>query len=237
MIEKELRIQLAAAHRLIAHFGWTDLVSSHLTIYLPESDQMLATPYGLLFEEVRASDIVRIDRFGSAVGLSDYPVIGAGVTIHNAVYDANPLSRAAIHTHSLYGTAVSSLESGLMFINQHCLRFYGQVAYHDFGGLAFNTDEREPIANALGDKPVMILKNHGLLAAGPTIVDAFYNIYYLEKACEMQIKTLSAGQPIIPISHEDCLLTARQLTEERTAQMIFDALLRKLDRMDDSYRQ
>ncbi|ALA24302.1 aldolase [Piscirickettsia salmonis] len=236
MTEKELRIQLAAAHRLLALFGWEDLVSTHLTIYLPESDQMLATPYGLLFDEIRASDIVRIDREGYAIGESGYSVVGAGVTIHNAVYDANPHNRAAIHTHSIYGTAVSSLECGLLFTNQHCLRFYEQVAYHEFAGLAFNVDERAPIASALTDKPVMIFKNHGLLAVGSSIVEAFYYMYYLEKACELQIKTLSAGKAIVPISHQDCLLTARQFKEVCKPQMVFDALLRKLDRIDDSYR-
>ncbi|QHS25295.1 aldolase [Piscirickettsia salmonis] len=236
MTEKELRIQLAAAHRLLALFGWEDLVSTHLTIYLPESDHMLATPYGLLFDEIRASDIVRIDRDGHASGEQEGAVIGAGVTIHNAVYDASPLNRAAIHTHSIYGTAVSSLECGLLFINQHCLRFYEQVAYHEFAGLAFNVDERQPIANALADKSVMILKNHGLLAVGASIVEAFYHIYYLEKACELQMKTLSAGKSLVPIAHEECLLTARQFKEVRKPQMVFDALLRKLDRIDDSYR-
>lgn len=236
--EQSLRIQLAAAYRLIAKFGMTDLVDTHISVRLPgTADHFLLNPYGLMFHEITASSLVKIDLQGNLVGSSNWRVNPAGFVIHSAVYAAQADAGCVLHTHSRYAMAVSALECGLLPISQMALQFYDRVAYHDYEGVSLELEEREHLRTDLGNRKVMLLRNHGLLTVGRTVAEAFYRAYYMEKACEVQVLAQSTGSKLIHPPIEVCEKSAAQQDLEDLGQLQWNALLRMLDREEPSYRE
>lgn len=235
--ERSLRIQLAAAYRLIDKFRMTDLVETHISVQLPGAEHFLINPYGLLFQEITASSLVKIDLQGNTIGSSEWQVNPAGFVIHSAIYRARPDAVCVLHTHSRYVMAVSALESGLLPLSQIGLQFYNRVAYHDYEGVSLELDEQERLANDLGDHDVMLLRNHGLLTVGRTVAEAFYLAYYMEKACEIQVLAQSTGSKLIELPTAVCEKSAAQQDVEDLGQLQWKALIRMLDRDDPSYRE
>ncbi|MEZ5650846.1 MAG: class II aldolase/adducin family protein [Burkholderiaceae bacterium] len=245
--ERELRVQLAAAYRLVDHFGWTELIYGHLTARVPGPEHhFLINPYGLNYDEVCASNLVKIDLQGNIVGHSDYPVSRAGFVIHSAVHMADSeANQCVMHTHTRAGMAVAALEDGLLPISMTSTGFFGKVAYHDYEGVSLYEDERERLLANLGDKRAMILRNHGLLTVGRTVPEAFLNLYRLERACQVQLDATAAGRvrvlsaAVAARSGGDMdVFSAREVRDGGGVGSIeFAALMRKLDRSDDSYRR
>jgi ribulose-5-phosphate 4-epimerase/fuculose-1-phosphate aldolase len=237
--EQQTRVQLAACYRLVAQFGMTDLVYTHISARVPgEPGHFLINPYGMMFHEITASSLVKIDYDGEIVGLSPYPVNKAGFVIHSAVHKARPDVGCVLHTHTRAGIAVSCLEEGLLPLNQHAMLFHGRLAYHDYEGIALDIEEEERLVADLGDKRAMILRNHGLLAAGRTIPEAFEVMYYLEMACKVQLDVMATGRRIHMPPPEVADKTAQQFVWEGDARGMrsWPALLRMLDAKDPSYR-
>jgi ribulose-5-phosphate 4-epimerase/fuculose-1-phosphate aldolase len=237
--ERAARIELAACYRLIAHFRMTDLVYTHISARIPGTEHFLLNPYGFLFEEVSASNLVRIDVDGRIVEDTPHQVNPAGFTIHSAIHRARPDVQCVLHTHTRAGIAVSAMREGLLPLSQIALQFYGErLAYHDYEGIALELDERERLARDLGRRKAMILRNHGLLTAGESVPEAFSLMFYLERACEIQVAALSTGRELTHPPHEVCEKTARQYeTDDEPAGLReWRALLRQLDRTDPSYR-
>ena len=246
--EQRLRRELAACYRLIAHFRMSDLIFTHISLRLPGPEHhFLINPYGLLFEEITASSLVKIDLQGRPVQPSPHPVNPAGFVIHSAIHAARDDAQCVLHTHTRAGCAVAALECGLLPVNQMSMEFYGRVAYHSYEGIALDMDEQQRLVADLGDKPVMILRNHGLLATGRSVAEAFLRMFYLEKACEIQLAAQSAGQVILPPA-EVCAHTERQfnaperglkqgeLTDPDALQLAWAALLRMLERVAPGYQ-
>ncbi len=228
---KALREKLAAAHHIIQYYGWDDLLATHLSARIPGTDQLLITPLNVLFEKVTPENLIHCDLSGNLMELNDHDMMPQAINIHAGVYRNNKQVMSVFHTHSDAGVAVASLDSGLLFVNQRSLRFYGDVAYHDYDGLALD-DEGEQIARSLQDKRVMLLRNHGLLSTGATIEEACYLQYYLEKTCRLQLEIMAAGSAVIPIDEEVCLKTKAQFDTIHTYEKEFQALV---SRVNDSY--
>lgn len=234
--ERALRMQLAAAYRLIDRFGLSDLVDTHISVRLPGTvDHFLINPYGLLFHEITASSLVKVDLQGNRVEPSEWQVNPAGFVIHAAIYPARPDVYCVLHTHSRYVMAVSALECGLLPISQIGLQFYNRVAYHDYEGVSLELDEQQRLAEHLQHHNVMVLRNHGLLTVGKTVAEAFYLAYYMEKACEIQILAQSAGQNLVVPPQNVCEKAAQQQVVSN-GQLQWNALLRTLNREDPSYQ-
>lgn len=246
--EQTLREELAACYRLIAHFRMTDLIFTHISLRIPGPDHhFLINPYGLMFDEISASNLVKIDLNGNPVEPSPYPVNPAGFVIHSAIHGAREDAQCVLHTHTRAGCAVAALECGLLPVNQISMEFYGRVAYHAYEGVALDLDEQQRLVADLGQQPVMILRNHGLLTVGRNVAEAFLRMYYLEKACEIQLAAQSAGQLIVP-PHAVCVHTERQfnapsqpakagdLTDPDAMALAWGALLRLLDKVAPGYR-
>ena len=238
LTEREVRIQLAACYRLIAHFGMDDLVFTHISARVPERhDHFLINPYGMMFHEITASSLVKIDHEGEVVDGS-YPVNQAGFVIHSAVHAARPEVNCVLHTHTRAGVAVSCLKEGLLPLNQFSARYYNRVAYHDYEGFALDLDEQTRLQRDLGDKMAMILRNHGLLTTGRTIPEAFSRMYYLEQSCRVQLDVMASGGTINELSGQVSEHTARQVESMPVPRgaLEWPALLRVLDAKDPSYR-
>ena len=244
--EWRVRTELAALYRLAAHFRMTDMIDTHITARLPgDIPTFLINRYGVLFHEMRASDLVKIDHLGHVIDAraADDParfhVNAAGFTIHSAIHMARHDLAFVIHTHTAAGTAVSAQEHGLLPISQHALKFYGKLAYHDYEGIALDLGERERLIRDLGPRKAMILRNHGLLAAGRTVAEAFHEIYFLERACQAQVQALAGGSALrIPPTHV-CELTASQFNREESAEimgMAWRAALRLIEDPNSDYR-
>lgn len=219
--EMQVREDLAALYRLVAHFRMTDLIDTHISARIPGTpDHFLINRYGVLFHEMRPEDLVKIDPQGEPLErLPDgVKVNTAGFTIHSAVHMARHDLACVIHTHTADGMAVSCQEGGLLPITQHSLRFYNRIGYHDYEGIALDLDERERLVHDLGTHRAMILRNHGLLVGGRTIAEAWVNIHYLERACQAQIKATSGGLPLVAPSPAVCERTARQYEREESLQ-------------------
>ncbi len=257
-----LRVDLAACYRLVAKYGMTDLIYNHITARVPgPGHHILISGYGMLYEEVTASSLVKVDLAGNIVEKPDhgYSVNAAGYIIHSAVHEAREDAHCVIHTHTKAGTAVSALEEGLLPLSQTAMRFHGHVAYHEYEGPAFNRGEKARLVEHLGAHNAMILRNHGLLACGPSIPQAFNTIYWLEQACRIQVEILSCQRPLHAAKPEVVALTAEALSgteitldnEAATNPALrqgaqqggsgyglleWPALLRSLDRVDPSYR-
>jgi ribulose-5-phosphate 4-epimerase/fuculose-1-phosphate aldolase len=238
--EWQIRTDLAATYRLVAHHGWADMIFTHITARLPGPEHhFLINPYGLLFDEITASSLVKIDVDGQKVMESPHPVNPAGFTIHSAVHTAREDAHAVIHLHTADGTAVSCQEQGLLPMSQHAMLIHDDLAYHDYEGVALDHDERPRLVKDLGEKNLMVLRNHGTLAMGRTCADAFLRIYYLERACTIQVRALSGGSKINPTNQgvpEKTAGIGEKSFDGRIGALAWPGLLRLLDRKDPSYR-
>lgn len=237
--EWKLRVELAAAYRLVSHFGWDDLVFTHISARLPGPDnRFLINPFGLMFDEICASNLVKIDMAGNIVDPTTYMVNKAGFTIHSAVHAGREDAHCVLHLHTIAGTAVSNLTDGLDKNNQTAMILNGEVAYHDYEGIAFNHDERPRIVADLGTKSAMILRNHGTLTVGRTVAGAFLTMYFLERACQIQIATMSCGVPRIKPNTDVQILVKEQAKMERAGaeRLVWPALIRLLDRKYPEYK-
>jgi ribulose-5-phosphate 4-epimerase/fuculose-1-phosphate aldolase len=237
--EWQIRVDLAAAYRLTAHFNWDDLIFTHISARVPGPEHhFLINPFGMLFDEITASSLVKIDLDGNIVESTGYFVNKAGFTIHSAIHAHREDAACVMHLHTIAGTAMASQDQGLLPINQTAMLLNGLIAYHDYEGLAFNHDERPRLVHDLGDKSVLILRNHGTLTVGSTVSGAFLNMYFLERACQMQIAATASGAQLIVPAEKEQHLVEQQVNMERggAEKLVWPALLRKLDRLDASFR-
>jgi ribulose-5-phosphate 4-epimerase/fuculose-1-phosphate aldolase len=241
--EWALRVQLAAAYRIADHLGWAELIYTHISLRVPGPEHhFLINPYGLRFDEVTASNLVKIDVDGKAVGAGAYKANEAGFVIHSAVHMAREDAQCVFHTHTLAGMGVSAQSCGLLPVHMYSHNFYGRVAYHDFEGPSMNLGERERLVASLGGHPVMILRNHGLLTVGRTMAEAFIRMWRLERACQVQIAAQAGGQVHVPPKEvcEQSAAMGDDFLTDRGAQALgrleFDALVRLVERKDPSYR-
>lgn len=239
--EWNARVDLAAGYRLIAHFGMSDLIYNHITCHVPDAKQeILINPYGLLYEEITASSLIKINLAGDIL-FNPNPTYGinpAGYVIHSAIHGARPDVDCVIHTHTRAGMAVSALACGLMPIAQTNMRF-GKIAYHEYEGVAVDLDERERLVADLGNSDVMILRNHGLLTCGPSVAEAFNTMYWLENACKVQLDALACNTELHLPQEAVIAKTAHQFephVRRPYGLMEWPAMLRLLDRRDTSYR-
>jgi len=250
-LEWDLRVQLAAAYRLIHRMGWSELIWTHTTVRVPGPEHhFLINPYGYRFDEVCASNLVKVDMHGSIVdGAPGAEINPAGFVIHSAIHMTRPDAKCVMHTHTVAGMAVAALECGLLPISMYALGYYERVAYHDFEGPSLDLEERERLAANLGDKNILILRNHGLLTCGATVAQAFVRMYRLQRACEIQLAAQATGSKLVVPPKEVCVHSA-ELSDDfldpntagnkgysRNPNPEFTALLRLLDNEDPSYRQ
>ena len=238
--EWKVREDLAACYRLVAHYGWDDMIFTHISARVPgEEGHFLINPYGLLFEEITASSLVKVDHDGHALLESGALTNPAGFTIHSAVHMAREDAGCVMHLHTLDGTAVSAMTEGLLPLNQTALLVRESLAYHDYEGVALDHDERPRLVADLGTKSAMLLRNHGTLALGSTVAEAFTKMHFLERACSMQVRSLSAGRSALGMPDDDVVAkTADQASTglEFVANLLcWPALRRMLDRRDPSY--
>jgi ribulose-5-phosphate 4-epimerase/fuculose-1-phosphate aldolase len=235
-----MRVDLAAAYRLVAHYGWDDLVFTHISARVPGGDHhFLINPYGMLFEEVTASSLVKIDLSGAKVMESPFDVNPAGFVIHSAIHGAREDATCVMHLHTSAGVAVACQRDGLLPISQQSLFVLSSLSYHGYEGVALNDAEKPRLVADLGKSTFLILPNHGLLTVGDSIPNAFLAMYTLERACEIQVKAQSGGGELIPIPKpilEGARAQSKQVTRGLGGQLAWPALLRKLDRLDPSYR-
>lgn len=241
--EWEARCELAAAFRIAASLGWTDMLGTHFSLRVPgTTDEFLINPYGLLFEEIAASSLIKVDTEGNKLSESPYDVNRAGFVIHSAVHMASDDAHCVMHCHTTAGVGVSSQKQGLLPITQMALTILGEVRYHDYEGVADNEDERARIVEDLGDGTMLILRNHGTLTVGATVGEAFARMNRIERACRFQLAALTGGAEPNPIPNEVVQYTVQQgrqiNTQGRAAggKLLWQALCRKLDREDPGYR-
>ena len=237
--ERDVRVNLAACYRLIAHFGMDDLVFTHISARVPgRPDQFFLNPYGLMFSEITASSLVKVDMEARPVEPTSYQVNRAGFVIHSAVLGARPDVNCVLHTHTRSGVAVSCLEEGVLSLNQFSAAYHNRVAYHDYEGVANDFDEQERLVRDLGSKHSMVLRNHGLLTAGRTVEEAFSLTYYLEQSCRIQMDIMASGGTVRVLSDEVAEHTAQQFESYGPrGGREWPGLLRLLDSRDPSFRQ
>jgi ribulose-5-phosphate 4-epimerase/fuculose-1-phosphate aldolase len=245
--EWKARQELACCYRVFDHFGWTSLIFNHITVRVPgEEGRFLINPFGLLYSEVTASNLVKIDVDGNIVDDSPYPVNPAGFTIHSAIHAARHDVHAVTHTHTIEGQAVSAQEHGLLPLSMSGLGFNDQIAYHDFEGISLDLDERERLVKDLGDRNILILRNHGLLTCGPTLPDAFAAMWRLQEACEVQVLAQAGGSKLVYPGDSVARRTTAQINRDTrpagsapqsVSQMMFDALTRLMIRKDPGFLQ
>ncbi|WP_342629957.1 class II aldolase/adducin family protein [Nguyenibacter vanlangensis] len=240
MNDRDLREDLAAAYRLIALFGMSDLIYTHLSVRLPGAgNRFLVNPYGYLFEEITASSLVEVDADGHPTQPAAGSVNPAGFVIHSAIHRVRHDAACVMHTHTLAGMAVAAQTQGILPLNQISMEFTGHVAFHAYEGIAAddNLSERERLVRDLGHHTAMILGSHGLLTIGSTVAEAFYRMYYLEQACRIQIAAQSTGAPLSLPSPATLARTYAQFANEADkGQLVWTALRRKLDRDQPDYR-
>jgi ribulose-5-phosphate 4-epimerase/fuculose-1-phosphate aldolase len=240
--EWQMRVDLAACYRLVFHYGWHHLVLNHISARVPdEKNQFLLNPFGLMYNEVTASNLVKVDLDGRILDESPYTINEAGYTIHSAVHGAREDVICVLHTHTEAGIGVSTLNCGLLPLNQEAMRFYNRIGYHDYEGIALDLDERERLVASLGSHKSLILRNHGLLTAGQSIAEAFVLMYHLELACAAQlaINAFSADSNIYTIpSAEVCEHAAQQANRDGRdlGGPSWPALVRMMDKEDPSFR-
>src|SRR5256885_10997097 len=235
------RVDLAAAYRACALFGWEDLVFTHISLRVPGTqDQFLINPYGVFFDEITASSLVKIDQDGRKLDDSQFSVNPAGFIIHSAIHGARHDAKCVLHTHTPSGVAVSTQRAGLLPISQHSMSVLGSLSYHDFEGPALRDDEKPRLVADLGDKNSLILRNHGLLTVGQTVADAFVSMYYLETSCAIQVRAQSGGGELISVPKEIIESSYPQMAGAgrvgNRGALVWPGLLRRLDRSDSSYR-
>ncbi len=246
--EQAARIELAACYRIFAMLGWTEMIYNHITVRLPDSvsgdrntgdKQFLINPFGLHYSEVTASNLVKIDITGRVLDGSAAKVNPAGFTVHAAIHDGVPDAHCIMHTHTTAGTAVACLDGGLQQSNFYTAQLHGMVAYHDFEGITIHAEEGPRLLKSMGSRPALILRNHGLLAWGQTVPQTFAILWTLQRACEVQLATLSMGNAIsVPADvAERCTRDALQFDPKHGAgQDMFAALTRQVERIDNTYR-
>ena len=241
--EWAVRVDLAAAYRLVSRYGWEDLVFTHISARVPGTeDQFLINPYGLFFDEITASSLVKIDQAGNKLEDSPFNVNAAGFIIHSAIHGARHDAKCVLHTHTANGIAVACQRAGLLPISQHSLFVLNSVGYHDFEGPALDEDEKPRLVADLGDNRCLILRNHGLLTVGETVADAFVAMYYLEASCQIQVRAQSGGGELIEVSKEVmdrgyANAVANQRKNGGQGRLVWPGLLRRLDRTDPSFRK
>src|SRR5437764_6228829 len=242
--EWQTRVDLAAAYRLVAHFRWDDLVFTHITAKIPGTEHFLINPYGLMFDEITASSLVKVDIAGKVLQDTPFPINPAGFVIHSAVHSARHDAQCVMHTHTLNGVAVSAQKHGVLPISQFSIFVLASLGYHDYEGVALRDDEKPRLVASLGDRSFLMLRNHGLLTVGPTVAAAFQAMYAFETTCAVQIRAQAAGSvgdgQLIEIG-DAVLRTATEQARMATlgagpGALIWPGLLRRLDRTDPSYR-
>ena len=237
--EWEARVNLAACYRLVAHYGWDDLIANHISMRVPGPEEhFLLNPFGLMFQEITASSLVKIDLAGNKISESPYKINKAGYIIHSAIHEARPDVMCVFHTHSTSGMAVSAHKDGLLPLAQSSMVAMSSLTYHDYEGVAVNPEEKARLVADLGNEWTMILRNHGLLTCGISAVDAFYRLYFLERACDVQVAALGGGASIQLPSEEVVALTKKQGAGAfgKGANLAWPALLRMMDAKDSSFR-
>ncbi len=238
--EWQARVDLAAAYRLTALYAWDELIFTHISARVPGPEHhFLINPYGMMFDEITASSLVKIDLDGKKVMDSAYEINPAGFTIHSAVHAAREDALCVMHLHTRHGVAVSAQKQGLLPISQQSLLALASIAYHDYEGLALNEDEKPRLVDDLGDKRNLMLRNHGLLTIGNNAADAFLSMYLLERACEIQLMAQAGGGELIEIATpilKGIEAQVKVVTRGLGADLVWPGLLRKLDRIDASYR-
>ena len=237
--EWEQRVDLAACYRLVALFGWDDLIFTHISARVPgPGHHFLINPYGMLFSEITASALVKVDLDGRKVMDSPYEINPAGFTIHSAIHAAREDAKCVLHVHSVNGVAVSAQARGVLPISQHSIFVLSSLAYHDYEGLALNEDEKSRLARDLGDKYFFMLRNHGLLTVGESVAEAFVSMYLFETTCMIQVRAQAGGELIHlnPRIVEGAKEQWEQVTKGAGGGLAWPALLRKLDRLDPNFR-
>ncbi len=236
--EWETRVNLAACYRLVDLYDMSDMSRTHISAKVPDEEAFLLNPVGVLFNEITASSLIKVDIDGNALSESPFKINPAGYTIHSAVHGGRPDVMCVLHTHSVAGMAISALECGYLPITQHSMRFYNRLAYHDYEGLAFDLDDRARLIGDLGSHNAMVLRNHGLLSAGRTIDEAFSLMFYLEKCARSQLQAMASGAKLVIPSPEVCEHAAQQF-EKNVNLSIRDwpGHLRRLDALDASFRE
>ncbi|MBO0737464.1 MAG: class II aldolase/adducin family protein [Alphaproteobacteria bacterium] len=240
--EWEVRVNLAACYRLIAHFGWDDLILTHNSARVPgEPKHFLINPMGLMFNEITASNLLKMDLDGNLAEPSEYEANRAGYVIHSAIYLGRPDVQCVIHTHTEADIAVGALEEGLLPLSQWAMRFYNRLGYHDYEGVSLDLDERERLQQNIGNHPVLVLRNHGLLVTGRNVAEAFSLTYHFERSAEAQLKIMAAAagaRMVVPSAdtceHQAALFAGNE--PRLQGQREWPALLRLADRLDPSYR-
>ena len=237
--EWELRVQLAACYRLVALYGWSDLVFTHISARIPGPEHhFLINPYGLMFDEITASSLVKVDRDCNKVIDSPFPVNPAGFTIHSCIHDAREDVTCVLHTHSRAGVAVSAQKCGILPISQQSTFVLASLAYHDYEGVALRDGEKPRLQRDLGDKTFLVLRNHGLLVVGKTIPDAFLSMYTFENTCRIQVDAQGGGE-LVQVDLrilEGMAQVMKTVTAGQGANIAWPALLRRLDRLDPGYK-
>ena len=238
--EWKLRVDLAACYRLVALYGWDDLIFTHISARLPGPEHhFLLNPYGMTFDEVTASSLVKIDLEGRKLMDSPYEINPAGFTIHSAIHAARDDAKCVLHTHSLNVVAVSATQKGVLPISQQSVFVLASLGYHDYEGVALHEGEKPRLVRDLGDKSFLMLRNHGILTVGATIPDAFLLMYLFESACTIQIRAQSTHGELITVDPKivaGATMMAKQVTRSAGGGLAWPGLLRKLDRIDRSYR-
>jgi ribulose-5-phosphate 4-epimerase/fuculose-1-phosphate aldolase len=236
--ERQLRVDLAACYRLVAHYEMDDMFSTHISARVPGSEtHFLLNPYGVLFEQVTASDLVKVDLEGNILQDTPYSINSAGFVIHSVVHAARPDAKCVLHTHTVAGMAIASLRDGLLPLTQKSMRFYNRIGYHDYQGVADDVHEHQRLVRDLGSHNALVLRNHGLLTCGSTVARAFFLMKNLEKSCQAQLAAMASGGKLIQLSAPLMQHAAGQVENRLDGEASgWSALLKKLDRVDPSYR-
>ncbi len=238
--EWEQRVNLAACYRLVAHYHWDDLIFTHISARVPGPEHhFLINPYGMLFDEITASSLVKVGLDGKKVLESPHEINPAGFTIHSAIHGAREDAKCVLHIHSLDGVAVSAQKDGLLPLSQQSIFVLSSLAYHDYEGVALNEDEKPRLVRDLGAKNFLMLRNHGLLTTADNVPDAFVLMYLFESACRIQVRALAGNRELIPIDPRiigGAQAQAKQVTRGAGGGLAWPGLLRKLDRIDTSYK-
>lgn len=237
--EWEQRVNLAACYRLVAQFGWDDLIFTHISARVPGPEHhFLINPYGMLFDEITASSLVKVDLAGNKVMASPYEINPAGFTIHSAIHAARKDAHCVLHVHSVNGIAVSAQSEGLLPLSQHSIYVLPSLAYHDYEGIALNSDEKPRLVRDLGDKCFLMLRNHGLLTVGSSVAEAFVGMYFFETACMVQVRARAGGGPLTRIGQQvvdGAPAQWQKVTHQAGGGLAWPALLRSLERRDPGY--
>lgn len=232
--ERKLRRDLAACYRLIAINGWDDLIATHVSVRIPNEDAFLLNPFGLMFDEITASNLVKVNAKGQKLDNSPYPINAAAYVIHSAIHQARHDIGCAIHLHTNDGVAVSATKEGILPLNQSAMLIREEIAFHEYEGVAIDKAEQERLVADLGNKNLMLLRNHGTLALGRTIGEAFTAMYFFEWACTTQVRTLAMGLEINPVAKEvqdKVSMFTRANIEAASGALVWPAMLRKVERL------